>query len=175
MDSKPIAFIHDRHGDPNDLAGFKPMAGFDPDELIGRTFLKPPKDNGERFRARILRKVIDCRDETTNDRIKYVVGCDNDKADEIMTYNDIVDSIESDMLQSNDPDDPERAWKFRKILGHQGPLSHKDKKYNGSLYNVLVEWESGETTHEPVDLLARDDPTTLAVYAKENGLINTPG
>ena len=45
-DSKPIVFIHHRHGDRNDLAGFKPMAGFDPDELIGRTFLKPPKKMG---------------------------------------------------------------------------------------------------------------------------------
>jgi hypothetical protein len=50
-----------------------------------------------------------------------------------------------------------------------------DPIYNGSSYNVQVEWESGEVTYEPLSIIARDDPITCAVYAKEKGLLDEPG
>jgi hypothetical protein len=40
---------------------------------------------------------------------------------------------------------------------------------------VLVEWETGETTYEPLDLIASDDPVTFAEYAKKNNLLEIPG
>ena len=39
-------------------------------------------------------------------------------------------------------------YKFRVITGHQGPLSPQDENYKGSIYNVMVEWETGEITEE---------------------------
>ena len=33
------------------------MPEFDPDDLIGRTFLLPPQENGERLRAIVMKKV----------------------------------------------------------------------------------------------------------------------
>jgi hypothetical protein len=41
--------------------------------------------------------------------------------------------------------------------------------------HVLVEWETGETTYEPLDLIASDDPATYAQYAKQHGLLDTEG
>jgi hypothetical protein len=38
---------------------------------------------------------------------------------------------------------------------------------------VLVEWETGETTYEPLDMIASDDPVTCAQYARENNLLDT--
>ena len=35
------------------------MPTFDPSELIGRTFLLPPVENGERHRAKVTRKVYE--------------------------------------------------------------------------------------------------------------------
>ena len=35
------------------------MPVFDPDDLIGRTFLLPPQENGERLRAKVPRKVVE--------------------------------------------------------------------------------------------------------------------
>jgi hypothetical protein len=32
------------------------------------------------------------------------------------------------------------------------------KDFNGSTYNMLVAWETGESTYEPLDLIASDDP-----------------
>ena len=80
LDTKPIVFIQDGRSNPDDPAAFKPMKGFDPDDLIGRTYLKPPNEDGETLRARILRKIVDCTDEATNARIKYLVGIQGAKS-----------------------------------------------------------------------------------------------
>jgi hypothetical protein len=60
-------------------------------------------------------------------------------------------------------------------VGHQGPLLRHDKDYNGSRFNVLVEWENGEITTEPLLVIAADDPVTCAVYAKEHDLLEVKG
>jgi hypothetical protein len=39
----------------------------------------------------------------------------------------------------------------------------------------MVEWDNGETTMEPLQIIAKDDPVTCAVYAKDNGLLDTTG
>ena len=43
----------------------------------------------------------------------------------------------------------EQTSKSREISVHQGPLGPDDPHYQGSKNNVMVEWESGETTYEP--------------------------
>jgi hypothetical protein len=70
----------------------------------------------------------------------------------------------------------ERVWKFRCIISHEGPLTkQKDKSYNSSAYNVMIEWVNGETTTEPLSVIAIDDPITCAMYALENNLLDKPG
>lgn len=44
-------------------------------------------------------------------------------------------------------------------------LAAKHPNYNGSSYNIMVEWEDGSTTFEPLSVIAADDPVTCAVYA----------
>ena len=61
------------------------------------------------------------------------------------------------------------------IVGHQGPLKHHDPKYQGSSYNVLVDWDDGTQIWEPLNLMAKEDPVTLADYCADNGLLNTHG
>jgi hypothetical protein len=69
----------------------------------------------------------------------------------------------------------EQLYRFRRISAHQGPLRTSDKDYKGSTYNVLIEWETGEKTYEPLDTIAKDDPVTCAEYARRNGLLDTSG
>jgi hypothetical protein len=71
----------------------------------------------------------------------------------------------------------ERVWKFRRIVSHEAPLTkQKDKSYNGSAYNVMIEWDNGEITTEPLSALAIDDPITCSMYALENkNLLDKPG
>ena len=42
-------------------------------------------------------------------------------------------------------------------------------------YNVLVEWETGEKAHEPLPVLAEDDPVTGASFTMGNGISHLDG
>ena len=54
-------------------------------------------------------------------------------------------------------------------------LSPSHPAYNRSRYNVLVNWETGESTFEPLATIAADNPVTCAIYAKENDLLELDG
>ena len=41
--------------------------------------------------------------------------------------------------------------------------------------NIMVEWETAETTEEPLSLIAADDPVTCATYAKKHDLLHSDG
>ena len=68
----------------------------------------------------------------------------------------------------------ESLYKFRAITDHRGPLHKEDHNYNGSFYNVMVEWEIQEITEEPLSIIAYDDPVSVAAYAKEHNLLHLP-
>ena len=65
-------------------------------------------------------------------------------------------------------------YKFKAITNHHGLLKKSDPNHNGSPYNVVVEWETGETTEEPLSIIAQDDPVTCAAYAKEHNQLHLP-
>jgi hypothetical protein len=44
-----------------------------------------------------------------------------------------------------------------------------------SMYNLMIEWDNGDITSEPLQVIAKDDPVTCAIYAKEEGLLELPG
>ena len=69
----------------------------------------------------------------------------------------------------------QELYKFRSIIGHQGRLAATDPNWNGSKYNVQVEWETGEITYEPLSIIAADGPPTCAAYAKENDQLAIEG
>ena len=58
----PAVLIRSR--DEENPSGSKPMPTFDPSDLIGRTFLLPPEENGERHRAKVTRQVVEIIDQT---------------------------------------------------------------------------------------------------------------
>ena len=39
----------------------------------------------------------------------------------------------------------------------------------------MIGWESGEISAEPLVVVAKDDPVAIAIYAKDNDLLDTPG
>ena len=142
---------------------------FSPKDLVGRTFLKDTED-GHRDRVRIVKLIEEFENNVANDptRIKFVCKSVHDDAEETITYNQMLDYINRDQ-------DDERAWKFKKIVSHQGPLKPSHPDYKGSTYNVMVEHETGETYTEPLSVVAADDPVTCAIYAKGNNLLDVPG
>ena len=64
----PTVFIRSRQDDA-DPSHIKPMPEFDPDDLIGRTFLLPPQENGERLRAKVTKKVVEEIEAADGNRI----------------------------------------------------------------------------------------------------------
>ena len=84
-------------------------------------------------------------------------------------YNELMDFI------AKKKENEDIVWRFKHIVGHQGPLIHTDPNYKGSKYNVLMEWENGEITKEPLAIIGADDPVTCAIYAKEKGFLDKEG
>ena len=146
-------------------------ATFTPDDLLGRTFLMQPEEDGQRFRARIVKKINEM--DNNEEKTKFLCKLDSEDYDVIMDYNDILDLVERQYEE--EINDPERLWTFKRILAHEGPLKPHHPNYKGSQYNVLLQWEDGSSTYEPLDIVGKDDSMTCAKYAKENNLLDTPG
>ena len=145
------------------------MANIDIPNLLGRSFLLPPEDNGEHHMAKIID--IDDHGQPLED-IKFKLKINKDQAEEIISYNQLMDYIQKGTDAEEDPDS---LFKFRDIVAHQGPLESIDPDQKGSKYNVMVEWESGEVTYEPLTLISKEDPINCAVYAKKHDLLDTTG
>jgi hypothetical protein len=146
------------------------VPAFNPADLIGRTFLSDPTDNGEIHRAKIVEMLKDHQGKVNENptMMKFLVSINNDQAEEIITYNKLLEYISHD--EENDV-----VWKFCRIVSHQGPLKPEHPDYKGYTYNIMVEWETGEVTTEPLSMITADDPVTCAIYAKDNDLLDLPG
>ena len=66
-------------------------------------------------------------------------------------------------------------FELKKIVSHSGPLRHDHPSYQGSTYNVGVEWANGDITQEPLTIIAEDAPLACATYAREADLLDKPG
>jgi hypothetical protein len=147
------------------------MPVFDSSDLIGKTFLMDPQEDGQLFRARIVRAIEDHDGATAHNpsRVKFLCSINDDESEEIIAYNEILNYIE------NNESEGTTVWKFKRITGHEGPLIQSHQNYKGSSYNVMIEWENGEITAEPLSAIAKDDPVTCAIYAKDAGLLEVEG
>ena len=61
-----------------------------------------------------------------------------------ISYNQLLERLEN--AQDHDMGMDQELYRFRAIIGHQGPLLDSDPDWKGSQYNVQVEWETGEIT-----------------------------
>ena len=166
--SRNVVLSRDSDIDP----GMLRSPTFDLDDLVGRTYLMPPDQTGDQALARIVEVISDHADTCRKD-VLFRVGSDGEAAEEVITYNQLLDVISRN--HESDKDDPDKLWAFLRISGHQGPLSRRHPDFKGSAWNVKVEWENGTSSLEPLHMLAEDDPKSCAEYAKEHGLLDTPG
>ena len=120
-----------------------PMANIDIPNLLGRSFLLPPENNGERHMVKIID--IDDHGQTLED-IKFKLKINKDQAEEIMSYNQLMDYIQKGTDAEEDPDS---LFKFRDIVAHQGPLESTDPNHKGSKYNVMLNGSLGRSLMSP--------------------------
>ena len=161
----PIKSVQDFYDVPISLPKFSP------EELIGLTFLHE-LDDGQQVRARISKKILD-RDAENHERIKMLISYDDDRVEEVVSYNELCDIVAEQ--HEKEAHGETELFTFTEVLRHQGPLRPGDSNYRGSSYNVEVLWNDGSKTWEPVAMMIASDPVTMAVYAKEHGLLDTPG
>ena len=143
---------------------------FTPEELLGLTFIRETAD-GQKVRAKIVRQIIELEDKA-HEKIKFLCELGESQIDELITYNELCEIVES---QHEAETDESTAWAYKSIIGHQGPLKPNHPDYKGSRYNVLVSWEDGTESYEPVDIVRKDDAISLAQYAVDNDLLDTEG
>ena len=160
-------FVNSQSGEDEDNP--IPMANIDIPIPFGSSFLLPPEDNGEHHMAKIID--IDDHGPPLED-MKFKLKINKDQAEEIMSYNQLMDYIQKG---TDGEEDLDLLFNFKGILAHQGPLESTDPNHKGSKYNVMVEWEPGEVTYEPLTLISKEDPINCAVYAKKRDLLDTTG
>ena len=131
----PTFFIRSR--DEENPSGSKPMLTFDPSDLIGRTFLLPPEENGERYRAKVMRQVAEIIVQDNGQRIEninFILDIGNGKVEELISYNQLLEHLEN--AQDHDMGMDQELYRFKAIIGHQGLLLASNSDWNGSKYNV---------------------------------------
>ena len=146
------------------------MAIINPSDLVGCTFLLPDCDDGQQFHAQIVEAIGNFNDglNSSTEHVKFHCSINDDQYEELLSYQQLMDYLEKDGQEPI-------YWKFKKIIAHQGPLHQHHPDYNGSKYNVTIEWENGEITSEPLTIIASDDPALCAQYALDNDLLYKDG
>jgi hypothetical protein len=99
--------------EPADESPERPSTGndtviVDPQELLGRTFLMDTQEDGQRFCAHIVECISDHESNVrrSDDHVKFRISVNEDKYEETITYNELLDFIEKN--QENDA----IVWQF---------------------------------------------------------------
>ena len=129
---------------------------FEPDDLID-LFVK------DKFTTRTGREY------TRSGKVKEHIGSDvyrvqfDNGSQRVYEYEEIIG-----MVNRDDEEGVER-WTYESIQGHRWST---DPERKGKL-DVYVKWAGYDTpTWEPMEVIKKDDPVTLAMYAKENELLD---
>ena len=143
---------------------------FSPDELIGMTVLCTVDEDV--IWAKVVHKIMD-RDAENHSQIKFLLSLGNGQLEEIISHNELSDLVTESM--SAKESGVQDVMTNSGILDHQGPLKRHDPRFKGSSYNVLVDWDDGSQTWEPINIIEKQYPVTVAHYAHDKGLLNKPG
>ena len=142
------------------------MAILNASGIIGRIFIHPLQEDGKSFWVYIVKIIDDHKIILAQDsgQIQFVCSFNDDKYKEIMSYKKIINHIKN-------KEEEYIVCKFRWIITHEITLIVYRPHYKGYWYNVIFELETGETTTEPIYIIAADEPITYSFYAGDNNLL----
>ena len=124
------------------------MPTFDPSDLIGRTFLLPPEENGERHRTKVTRQVVEIIDQDNGQRVEninFILDIGNGKVEELISYNQLLEHLEN--AQDHDMGMDQELFRFKPSLDtkvlclHQIQIGKEANimfKLNGRLGRLLL-------------------------------------
>jgi hypothetical protein len=112
-----------------------PSPVFNPQDLIGRSFMMDEQPDGQRTRGKIVQLIEDHESslEDNPTRIQFRVSVNNDRSEEIITYNKMLEYITRD-------EESDVMWKFQRIISHE---------IQGSKITLLIEWRMGRSPKNP--------------------------
>ena len=116
--------------DPNGPDNPPPMYIINLDDLLGRTFLLPMDENGERRRATISEHVKDlCQQQVSReDQLRFKLKIDGDQLDDLISYNQLMEYLED----KTDTDPLEDGfYRFKCIKDHKGPYTSSEVDLGG--------------------------------------------
>ena len=144
---------------------------FSPKELLGLSFLHDNED-GQTVRAKVVQQIMD-QDATNHKDLKFLLSLGDGELEEIISYNELSDLVTEQCSQPLDADND--MFGFTGVLDHQGPLKSHNPQYKGSSWNALISWDDGTETWEPINMIGKSDPVSLACYALDNDMLQKPG
>ena len=116
--------------DPNGPDNPPPMSIINLDDLLGRTFLLPMDENGERKRATISEHVKDlCQQQVSReDQLRFKLKIDGDQLDDLISYNQLMEYLEN----KTDTGPLENGlYRFKCIKDHKGPYTPSEVDLGG--------------------------------------------
>ena len=116
--------------DPNGLDNPSPMSIINLDDLLGRTFLLPMDENGERKRATIYENVKDlCQQQVSReDQLRFKLKIDGDQPDDLISYNQLMEYLE-DKTDTGPLEDG--LHRLKCIKDHKGPYTSSEVDWGG--------------------------------------------
>ena len=116
--------------DPNGPDNPPPMSIINLDDLLGRTFLLPMDENGERKRATISEHVKDlCQQQVSKeDQLRFKLKIDGDQLDDLISYNQLMEYLE-DKTDTGPLEDG--FYRFKCIKDHKGPYTSSEVDLGG--------------------------------------------
>ena len=116
--------------DPNEPDNPPPMSIINLDDLLGRTFLLPMDEHGERKRATISEHVKDlCQQQVSReDQLRFKLKIDGDQLDDLISYNQLMEYLE-DKTDTGPLEDG--LHRLKCIKDHKGPYSSSEVDWGG--------------------------------------------
>ena len=116
--------------DPNGSDNPPPISIINLDDLLGRTFLLPMDENGERKRATISEHVKDlCQQQVSReDQLRFKLKIDGDQLDDLISYNQLMEYLE-DKTDTGPLEDG--LYRFKCIKDHKGPYTSSEVDLGG--------------------------------------------
>ena len=116
--------------DPNEPDNPSPMSIINLDDLLGRTFLLPMDENGERKRATISEHVKDlCQQQVSReDQLRFKLKIDGDQLDDLISYNQLMEYLE-DKTDTGPLEDG--FQRLKSIKDHKGPYTSSEVDWGG--------------------------------------------
>ena len=116
--------------DPNGSDNPPPISIINLDDLLGRTFLLPMDENGERKRATIYENVKDlCQQQVSReDQLRFKLKIVGDQLDDLISYNQLMEYLED---KTNTGPLENGLYRFKCIKDHKGPYTSSEVDCGG--------------------------------------------